>query len=75
MNPVARFLLVAGRNLASSEGNCSQQSCIRYNYSYLKRYFMRWLSNLVDQIIEQHPEGEILIESGASPSGTYHMGH
>lgn len=36
---------------------------------------MRWLSSLVDQIIAEHPSGEILIESGASPSGTYHMGH
>ncbi len=36
---------------------------------------MRWLSSLVDQVLAEHPEGEILIESGASPSGTYHMGH
>lgn len=36
---------------------------------------MQWLNNLVDQIIAQVPEGEILIESGASPSGTYHFGH
>jgi lysyl-tRNA synthetase class 1 len=36
---------------------------------------MRWLTTLVDNIIAAQPEGEILIESGASPSGTYHMGH
>jgi lysyl-tRNA synthetase class 1 len=36
---------------------------------------MRWLSKLVDEIVAKKPEGEILIESGASPSGTYHMGH
>ncbi|MCX6725429.1 MAG: lysine--tRNA ligase [Candidatus Saccharibacteria bacterium] len=36
---------------------------------------MRWLSSLVDQIIAEHPSGEILIESGGSPSGTYHLGH
>lgn len=36
---------------------------------------MRWLTTLVDEIEKSHPEGEILIESGASPSGTYHMGH
>ena len=36
---------------------------------------MRWLTNLVDKIVAAQPDGEILIESGASPSGTYHMGH
>ncbi len=36
---------------------------------------MRWLTKLTDEIIARQPEGEILIESGASPSGTYHMGH
>lgn len=36
---------------------------------------MRWLKKLVDQIEEAYPEGPVLIESGASPSGTYHMGH
>ncbi len=25
--------------------------------------------------MERHPDGEILIESGSSPSGTYHLGH
>jgi lysyl-tRNA synthetase class 1 len=36
---------------------------------------MRWLTTLVDEIVAKQPEGEILIESGASPSGTYHIGH
>lgn len=36
---------------------------------------MQWLNTIVDEIIAKHPEGEILIESGSSPSGTYHLGH
>lgn len=36
---------------------------------------MQWLNTLVDEIVSRFPEGEILIESGASPSGTYHFGH
>lgn len=36
---------------------------------------MRWLTKLVDEIVAKKPEGEILIESGGSPSGTYHLGH
>jgi lysyl-tRNA synthetase, class I len=36
---------------------------------------MRWLTTLVDEIEKYQPEGEILIESGGSPSGTYHLGH
>lgn len=36
---------------------------------------MQWLNQLVDEIISRFPDGEILIESGASPSGTYHFGH
>lgn len=36
---------------------------------------MQWLDTIVDELISRHPEGEILIESGASPSGTYHLGH
>ena len=30
---------------------------------------MRWLTKLVDEIVTKQPEGEVLIESGASPSG------
>ena len=36
---------------------------------------MQWLNKIVDDLIERHPEGQILIESGSSPSGSYHMGH
>ncbi len=36
---------------------------------------MNWLNQIVDDVIARHPEGEILIESGSSPSGTYHLGH
>ncbi|MES2971536.1 MAG: lysine--tRNA ligase [Patescibacteria group bacterium] len=36
---------------------------------------MQWLNKLVDEIVARKPEGEILVESGASPSGTYHFGH
>ena len=36
---------------------------------------MQWLNNVVDEVIAKHPEGEILVESGGSPSGTYHLGH
>ena len=36
---------------------------------------MNWLNQIVDDVLARHPEGEILIESGSSPSGTYHLGH
>ncbi len=36
---------------------------------------MQWLNDIIDELEKRHPEGEILIESGASPSGTYHFGH
>lgn len=36
---------------------------------------MQWLNTIVDKLISERPEGEILIESGSSPSGTYHLGH
>ncbi len=36
---------------------------------------MQWLNKIVDDVVARHPEGEILIESGGSPSGTYHLGH
>lgn len=36
---------------------------------------MQWLNQIVDDVLSRHPEGEILIESGSSPSGTYHLGH
>lgn len=36
---------------------------------------MQWLNKVVDEIIARHPKGDILVESGGSPSGTYHIGH
>ncbi len=36
---------------------------------------MQWLNTVVDELMKRQPEGEILLESGASPSGTYHLGH
>ncbi|HEU4914058.1 MAG TPA: lysine--tRNA ligase [Candidatus Saccharimonadales bacterium] len=36
---------------------------------------MQWLNQIVDELEARHPEGEILIESGSAPSGTYHLGH
>jgi lysyl-tRNA synthetase class 1 len=34
-----------------------------------------WLDILVAKIIEKHPEGELIVSSGISPSGPYHVGH
>lgn len=36
---------------------------------------MQWLNKIVDELMSRHPDGEILIESGGSPSGTHHLGH
>lgn len=36
---------------------------------------MQWLNKIADEAIAHHPKGEIIIESGSSPSGTYHLGH
>jgi lysyl-tRNA synthetase class 1 len=36
---------------------------------------MQWLNHVVDEVVSRHPDGEILIESGISPSGSYHMGY
>ncbi len=36
---------------------------------------MKWLNTIVDEALRQHPEGEIIVESGISPSGSYHMGY
>ena len=36
---------------------------------------MNWLKNIVDELVKLHPDGNILIESGGSPSGEYHLGH
>lgn len=34
-----------------------------------------WLDRAVAEITKQHPKGEIIVSSGASPSGSYHVGH
>ena len=34
-----------------------------------------WLNQIIDQAIEQYPEGEIVVSSGISPSASYHIGH
>jgi lysyl-tRNA synthetase, class I len=36
---------------------------------------MQWLNKVADDLIARRPSGEILIESGGSPSGTHHLGH
>jgi lysyl-tRNA synthetase class 1 len=36
---------------------------------------MQWLNKVADDVVKAHPQGEILIESGGSPSGTHHLGH
>jgi lysyl-tRNA synthetase class 1 len=35
---------------------------------------MNWLNNIASEAIRQHPEGEIIVSSGVSPSGKYHLG-
>lgn len=35
---------------------------------------MQWLNTIVDELITRHPDGEILVSSGVSPSGAYHVG-
>ena len=34
-----------------------------------------WLDQLVAGIVKNHPEGKIIVSSGISPSGPYHVGH
>jgi len=36
---------------------------------------MFWLNKIVDDILAAHPEGEVVVESGSAPSGSYHIGH
>lgn len=38
------------------------------------RSVMQWLNEIVERAITQHPEGEIIVSSGVSPSGKYHLG-
>jgi lysyl-tRNA synthetase, class I len=35
---------------------------------------MSWLNAIIEEIIARHPEGEIVVSSGVSPSGRYHLG-
>ncbi len=35
---------------------------------------MHWLITIADKIEQQQPQGEILVSSGVSPSGKYHIG-
>ncbi|HEX3082603.1 MAG TPA: lysine--tRNA ligase [Candidatus Saccharimonadia bacterium] len=33
-----------------------------------------WLDQLVERVNQEHPDGELIVASGHSPSGTYHIG-
>ncbi len=35
---------------------------------------MQWLNLVAEELIKRQPTGEILVQSGVSPSGTYHVG-
>jgi lysyl-tRNA synthetase class 1 len=35
---------------------------------------MQWLTKIVDELIAKHTDGELVVSSGVSPSGTYHLG-
>jgi lysyl-tRNA synthetase class 1 len=35
---------------------------------------MQWLNKAVDELVKRHPDGEIIVSSGVSPSGAYHIG-
>ncbi len=35
---------------------------------------MKWLEKIVDEIEKAHPTGEIVVSSGVTPSGKYHLG-
>src|SRR3954471_4640297 len=35
---------------------------------------MQWLNKIADDLVGRHPDGEIVVSSGVSPSGTYHLG-
>lgn len=36
---------------------------------------MQWLNKIVEEAIAQKPDEKIIVESGISPSGSYHMGY
>lgn len=35
---------------------------------------MQWLNAICDELVERQPDDEIVVSSGVSPSGTYHLG-
>lgn len=35
---------------------------------------MQWLNKIIDELILRHPDGDIVVSSGVSPSGAYHVG-
>lgn len=35
---------------------------------------MKWLNQVADQLNERHPDGAVVVSSGVSPSGKYHLG-
>jgi len=35
---------------------------------------MQWLNKVADEVIAKHPQGELVVSSGVSPSGKYHVG-
>jgi len=35
---------------------------------------MQWLNSIVEELLRLHPDGEIMVSSGVSPSGKYHLG-
>lgn len=35
---------------------------------------MQWLNQIIDELIVRHGDEEIIVSSGVSPSGTYHLG-
>lgn len=35
---------------------------------------MQWLNIIIEELLRRHPDGEIVVSSGVSPSGAYHVG-
>lgn len=35
---------------------------------------MNWLNEIADELERRHPDGEVVVSSGVSPSGVYHLG-
>lgn len=35
---------------------------------------MQWLNKVADEVVAKYPEGELIVSSGVSPSGKYHIG-